>query len=258
LESARDGFAMCGLEGERVPVAREEIDTLNALRRGVFAKRPIKAGEQLDVSKTFFAIPSQPGQLLANDLSKYTRYTVRTDVLENEPLALDNLDGQDTRGQTLEIMKQVTGLLRDNQIRVPDGASCDISHHYGIEHFSEYGATIIDVVNREYCKKLIILLPGQNHPTHHHKKKEETFHVLYGTMCLNLNGQEREVRTGEMVTVERGVPHAFSTTEGAIFEELSTTHYVNDSFYDNPAVAANPARKTPLVFRSNWLTEELK
>ena len=37
----------------------------------------------------------------------------------------------------------------------------EISHHYGIQRFHEFGATIINFVNREYCKKLIVMVPGQ-------------------------------------------------------------------------------------------------
>lgn len=258
LKAARAGYAMCGIEGERTAVSQKEIDTLNSLRRGVFAKRAIEGEEQLDASNVFLAIPSQPGQLLANDFSKYINYTAKTDVAANAPFLVEELEQRDVRGQVLDIMKQVTKVLRKSKAIVPDGASCEISHHYGIERFREYGATIINVINREYCKKLIVLLPGQNHPVHHHNKKEETFHVLHGSMRLNLNGEDRKVRTGEMVTVERGVPHAFSSSEGTIFEELSTTHFPNDSFYIDPAVAANAARKTQLVFRSSWLSGELR
>lgn len=258
LEAARDGYAMCGVEGKRTEVSQKEIETLNSLRRGVFATRPIKGGEQLDTTNTFLAIPSQPGQLLANDLSKYIRYTARKDQAERGHLLLEDLECRDIRGEVLNIMKQVTGVLRESRACVPDGTPCEISHHYGIERFKEYGATIMDVVNREYCKKLIVLLPGQNHPIHHHKKKEETFHVLHGSMRLSLNGDEREVRAGEMVTVERGVPHSFASSGGALFEEISTTHFADDSFYVDPAVVANAARKTRLVFRSSWLSGELR
>ena len=50
--------------------------------------------------------------------------------------------------------------------------------HAGIyypENFLKTGATIINCINREYCKKILVLLPGQSHPAHFHKKKEETF-----------------------------------------------------------------------------------
>jgi sialic acid synthase SpsE/quercetin dioxygenase-like cupin family protein len=257
LESARDTRTMLGLTGERVPVTEHEITTLNALRRGVFAKHELAAGECVSEANTFLAIPAQPGQLLANDLSKYVCQTLQVRVEPGAPLLLRHLDVQDNRGRVLDILKKVTALLRTAHTTVPDGASCELSHHFGIDRFEEQGATIISVVNREYCKKLIALLPGQDHPTHSHRKKEETFHVLHGSMDLDLNGEQRHVKAGEMVTVERGSKHAFSTQVGVVFEELSTTHYPNDSFYDDERVQSNPKRKTPLVFRGHWLTEEL-
>ena len=258
LESAREGRSMLGQTQERVPVTAEEIATLNALRRGVFAKRALVAGDSVSQGTTFLAIPSQPGQLLANDLSKYVCQTLRVPVAAGEPLVLPQLDIQDHRGRVMEILKKVTDLLRIAHATVPDGAACELSHHYGIDHFEEHGAAIINVINREYCKKLIILLPGQSHPLHRHLKKEETFNVLYGAMDLDLNGERRHVRAGEMVTVERDSTHAFSTQDGVVFEELSTTHYPDDSFYDDDRVQMNPKRKTPLLFRAQWLTEGLR
>ena len=33
-----------------------------------------------------------------------------------------------------------------------------------MDNFAKFGSTIITVVNREYCKRVIVLLPGQTHP----------------------------------------------------------------------------------------------
>jgi quercetin dioxygenase-like cupin family protein len=239
-------------------VTAKEIATLNALRRGVFAKQDLAPGECVNAANVFLAIPSQPGQLLANDLSKYVCQTLKVPVNQDEPILLEQLDAQDHRARVLEILREVTKLLRAAHVMVPDGAACELSHHYGIDSFEEQGAAIISLINREYCKKLIVLLPGQRHPVHRHHKKEETFHVLYGSMELELNGTRRWVKAGEMVTVERDSPHAFSSSEGVVFEELSTTHYPNDSFYEDQLVQMNPKRKTPLLFRASWLMEELR
>jgi N-acetylneuraminate synthase len=59
-----------------------------------------------------------------------------------------------------------------------------------------------------------------------------------------------------MVSVERGVKHAFSSETGAIFEELSTTHFTDDSYYDDKTINQNSRRKTNLIFRADWLTTE--
>ena len=131
---------------------------------------------------------------------------------------------------------------------VPGRSDFDISHHYGLNRFEEYGGTIINFVNREYCKKLIVMLPGQKHPEQYHLLKEETFHVLHGTLALTLNGVAREHHRGDIVTVERGVKHSFFSPTGAVIEELSSTHYKDDSFYTDPAINGNAGRKTHLTY----------
>jgi quercetin dioxygenase-like cupin family protein len=107
---------------------------------------------------------------------------------------------------------------------------------------------MMTVVNRVYCKKLIVLLPGQKHPTQYHQQKEETFHILYGEVDIELNGAARRLKTGETVTVEKGVRHYFGSETGAIIEEISSTHYANDSFYLDPAISRNENRKTLLTY----------
>ena len=256
LLSAQQAYRMLGQTGERVTVTAEEIQTLNALRRAVFAGKVIDAGELLTPDQYFLAIPSLPGQLLANDLSKYNQYRLKTPVAVNAPVMFDNLDITDIRQQVFSILRQVSALLRENKLTVPDGVSCELSHHYGIESFSEWGATIISIVNREYCKKILILLPGQRHPQHRHHRKEETFNVLAGELLLNLEGVESKVQAGQLVTVERGVEHAFGSDTGAIFEELSTTHFNDDSYYKEPSINANLQRKTRIIFRADWLKKE--
>jgi quercetin dioxygenase-like cupin family protein len=101
------------------------------------------------------------------------------------------------------------------------------------------------------------VLKGQENPTHTHKLKEETFHILYGDMDLTLNGQKQLYHAGDIVTVERGVPHSFSSPTGAIFEEVSTTHYKNDSFYDDQAIIQNTNRKTEMTFWADWLKKTI-
>ena len=131
----------------------------------------------------------------------------------------------------------------------------ELSHHYGLEEFARCGCSIITCVNREYCKKIIALLPGQFNPTHTHKLKEETFHVLYGEMILELNGVRRIYKPGELIVVERGVAHSFGSEKGAVMEEISTTHYKNDSFYDDPEIKPAEQRKTYMTFYSEWLQD---
>ena len=94
---------------------------------------------------------------------------------------------------------------------------------------------IINVLNRAYCKKLLVVLPGQHHPGHFHKEKEETFHVLWGELDLYLDGKLVHLGPGDMQLIERGQLHEFRSEGGCIVEEISTTHVPKDSHYkDRP------------------------
>ena len=75
------------------------------------------------------------------------------------------------------------------------------------------------------------MLPGQKHPPHFHKKKEETFQVLYGTLEVEVDGRRRTLIPGDIQLVPQGIWHNFWSDTGAIFEEISSTHYNDDSFY---------------------------
>ena len=105
---------------------------------------------------------------------------------------------------------------------------------------------IVNVINREYCKKLVIQMPRQKHPYHFHRKKEETFQVLHGEVEVEKEGNPTRLRSGDLFLVERGKWHKFSTLDGVIFEEISTTHDNGDSIYEDEAISAMPrfARKT--------------
>ena len=79
-------------------------------------------------------------------------------------------------------------------------------------------------------------------------KKEETFHLLYGDLNLTLNGITHKITKGHIVTIERGVLHSFYSDNGAVIEEISTTHLVNDSYYTDPLIAEqDPMRRKTLI-----------
>ncbi len=249
LEAAALAQTMSG--SEDWPAASEqERESLHSLRRGVFLKRSVATGERIGPDDVYFAFPPVAGQITANQWSKYMRFTARQAFAADAPLLADASDIRDEREQVLAAVTAVKHLLHEGNIVVPGRSDLEISHHYGMERFAEFGLTMITVVNREYCKKLIVMLPGQTHPEQHHKQKEETFVVLHGRLDVWLNDRLVEAGRGDVITVQRGVRHRFQTKEGAVFEEISSTHYADDSFYTDPAVNANPHRKTLLT---HWL-----
>lgn len=250
LRAAAETFDMCGLtEGRYEPGAKEAGD-LAALRRGAFLKKALEAGERLSPENVYFAFPCQPGQLLAQDFSKYARMRLKKNMDPDSPVQLEDVEISDARSMVLDYVNRISGLLKQSNVVVPVDSRCEISHHYGLENFPKTGLGIIDCVNREYCKKIIVVLPGQNHPVHSHKQKEETFIVLHGDLKVNCAGRERVAHKGETMTVERDAPHSFSSDGGCVFEEISTTHYRNDSFYEDSESFVRP-RKTLVYLTSD-------
>ena len=244
LERADEAMRAGGVVDDRHVSSEAERASLLGLRRGVFAARPLGAGTVLTAEDLFLAIPASPGQLTANDLSKYAKHTLRLGVEEGAAIALDRVDASDYRADVHRIIDDVRELLRRSGLAVPGMVDLEISHHYGIEKFNQFGVTMLSLVNREYCKKLLILLPGQTHPAQFHERKEETFHILYGDLELTLDEDARALRAGDIRTIERGVHHSFRTDTGAVIEEISTTHFGEDSFYLDPAITENLTRKT--------------
>ncbi|HPZ06755.1 MAG TPA: N-acetylneuraminate synthase family protein [Candidatus Eremiobacteraeota bacterium] len=253
LNSAKEAFHMCGIKDERYKFTEKEINDLKALRRGIFARKDIKKGELIGTDNIFYAIPSIPGQIQANDASKYKYYYASTDIETNKPVMEKDVSTNDTREIVHSYISEVIELLKKSKTVVPYNTKSELSHHYGIERFIEYGATIIDCINREYCKKIIVLLPGQKHPGHFHKLKEETFNVIYGDLSIDLGGNIKTYGRGDMILVERNMPHSFTTDKGVVFEEISTTHYLDDSFYDDVKIMENRDRKTEVYLTKDIL-----
>lgn len=248
LNAAHEAFLMCGLNGERQKRTEKEEKDLKALQRGLFANRNIKKGEFISSEDVFFAIPSLEGQVLANDMSKYIEFVAQEDIEANQPVLFSLVEATDIREMVENIFNDVTDMIKKADIALADSSSFEISHHYGLKKYYETGTAIFECINREYCKKIIVMLPGQNHPVHKHIKKEETFQVLYGDITINLDGEIIKCKPGDIVTVERGVSHSFSSVNGGIFEEISSTHYVDDSFYEDESIQLNKRRKTKLKY----------
>lgn len=254
LQAAHKAFETCGVVGQRSTPSEKELADLRQFKRGVFASRTIKSGEKLDSSNTFLAFPNNEGQIIANELSKYVDYFATQDIEARAPIFHKDTQSENKREKVYQIVQQVKKILNDANSVVPGLASLEISHHYGLDKFHEYGCTIINVVNREYCKKLILVLPQQKHPEQFHKVKEETFVVLHGDVTLKLDGVDRHCKRGDVVTVGRGVKHFFTSEKGAVIEEISSTHYKDDSYYTDPHIAENKNRKTVLSY---WMGPSL-
>lgn len=243
LAAAREAYEMYGAGEGRMAFTESAVKGLGAFTRGAFAKRAIKKGEVFGAKDLFLAIPNVENQVMAFDLSKYASFAAQKDIAAAAPVGAGDVAVKNSREKVGEITGLTAAMLNKAGIVLPNGVNCSVSAHYGLERFNEYGAVIIDVLNREYCKKIIVMQPGQKHPSHRHLKKEETFHVLYGDFRVELEGAAHDLSAGALLTVERGQRHSFETLGGAIFEEISTTHYKDDSIYDDSAIMGFSDRK---------------
>ncbi|MFA6280896.1 MAG: N-acetylneuraminate synthase family protein [Candidatus Omnitrophota bacterium] len=250
LSAAQEALTFCGLYGERYKFSEKELNDLRALKRGAFVSESIKAGDKIDPAKLFFAIPIADGQISASEVSKYTEFYAKINIGNKQAVFFKDVKIVELREKVYKIVSQAKEIIRKSGVVVPNQLGLEISYHYGIDDFERYGGVIINCINREYCKKIIVLMPGQAHPEQYHKEKEETFNVLYGDIEIKLDGKDKVCHPGDVVVVERGVRHSFSTKGGTVIEEISSTHYKDDSYYTDPKISENKNRKTLLT---DWL-----
>jgi sialic acid synthase SpsE len=259
LTFATEMLARSGETNKRYDIPQSQKDTIRSLQRGVYAKIDIEHGETLTSMNTYLAMPLLDGQLSANDLSKYKEYCyVNEDVIgcdTNTPIMLDSVHTVDKRSRVLEIVRKLVPIIKGSGVVIPDRCELELSHHYGIEEFETTGAAIFNIINKEYCKKIIVMLPNQIHPEHYHNEKTETFNILFGTLYIPNIFYEK----GDMKTLEKEQEHSFGATEnGCVFEEISTTHFADDSYYTDEKITKNKNRKTKLTFYKSWLSEGVK
>ena len=231
-------------------VTQAEIDSLLSLKRCVFADIDIPKGKVIERSDVFFSMPCAENQLNSGDFGKYrATFIASNDYKRLAPISEHFTP--DIYSITRGVVHDAKGMLYEAGIELGDDITIELSHQHGLSHLRETGAILASVINREYCKKIIIMLPGQRHPTHHHRKKEETFQLLWGDLEVGLEDKAVRMKAGDKLLVERNVPHWFSTTSGAIFEEISTTSFRDDSYYKEPKIATlDPMQRKTVI--ENW------
>ena len=246
LAAYQKAVALCGNDTHDTHHTEAERDALAALQRGVYARETLSAGQELDLDDVFFAMPLHDGQLISGRFKGGAVVNQGVDaqgVIEEAPT---DIPSDPDRKVIQSSLHQIKAMLNEARIPLNSDFKVEYSHHHGVENFREVGAVLIDVVNRSYCKKIVAQLPGQYHPAHFHKLKDETFIVVYGTLHLEVDGHHKILSPGETAVVQPGVWHHFWTETGVIFEEISSTHKNDDSFYKDKRINRMPRaeRKT--------------
>jgi N-acetylneuraminate synthase len=101
---------MCGGSShtKRIP-SRSEIEYLDALVRGVYAKRDLDAGHKLSDEDVFLAIPLQRGQLSCREL--IAGEALSKPVKANAPITIHHLDNPYSRSPELRGQIETRGLV---------------------------------------------------------------------------------------------------------------------------------------------------
>lgn len=221
--------------------------SLHDLKRGIFSKVEIKKGQKVTLSKIEYRFPLSKGQISVENFK--SGLIAKKNIKKDKPIKLSDLKKakeKNTVKKIKDIIHDMKAMLNIAKIHLNSDFKVEYSHHKGVDKFNEIGCAIITCMNREYCKKIIIQIPGQKHPLHYHKKKEESFQILYGELKSNIDGRERILKPGDICLIQRGVWHSFETNVGCIFEEISTTHIIGDSFYKDRTIQKSDysSRKT--------------
>jgi len=234
ISAYKQAVELCGSTERQVSSVEQE--SLDSLRRGVFGLKPIKKGQLLERDQVYFAMPFVDGQLDSGNwkpgIVAQADFKLNSPILLNQLIIPSNPDYHVIK----EAVHEIKALLNEARVALNSEFEVEYSHHYGKSKFREYGAVIINCINREYCKKIIVQLPGQNHPMHFHKLKEETFQLLHGDLTVSVDGNIRILAPGEILLVMPGVWHSFWSKNGCVVEEISTTHFNNDSVYKDPKI----------------------
>ena len=72
--------------------------------------------------------------------------------------------------------------------------------------------------------------------------------VLHGKVDLFIDGIKSVLSEGDTFTVFPSHKHSFSSEDGCVIEEVSSTHFPDDSFYTDEAINKNPNRKTIISY----------
>jgi len=248
LKSAEKTYEILGEKKNIFKKNIKELTSLNSLKRGLFAKKNIKKGTIITKNDFYLAFPPEKNQILADDISKYNKITSKKNINKDQSFTKENSKVFNNRNKIYKIINDANFLLKKSNHIFSGPIEYEISHHYGLENFSKYGLVMLNIINGDYCKKILVLFKNQKHPEQFHKVKKETFHILHGSLELKLNGKNEIKNKGDIITINPKIKHEFSTKTGAVIEEISTTHYKADSFYTDKKIHKNKSRKTIIKF----------
>ena len=118
--------AMCGSPGtQRVLSARREIEYLDGLVRGVYAKHTLPEGHILSDEDVYLAIPLQKGQISCRELMR-GEVLLRT-VEQDQPIKIDDIDSPYSSIPSLKAAIYARGLDGNENRKVPSKPAANMA-----------------------------------------------------------------------------------------------------------------------------------
>ncbi len=225
----------------------DEVAALTQLKRGVYLNKDIKKGQILKYEDIYFAMPLHDGQAHAGEVDDEWGWlqrrknligaTAKKTIKKDAPVLKKSFKLFDEDETVKKIRKQALKLLEMANVTTTEKDEAEISAHYGLDNYDKTGALIVSKVNLKFCKKLILMFKNQSHPEHYHMRKDEMFELIHGDCKLILNDEVIKLKVGYPVVINAGTRHSFSSKNGCVIEEVSTTHYTDDSKYTDPDIS---------------------
>ncbi len=253
INNFKQALEIMGNKQKLISIAEKE--TLKKLQRGVYCKKNIKINEKLILNKNvYLAFPLQKNQLSADEFKNgksISNSNIKENTIIRKKSVFLNKDYlKEVRIRSL--VHKVKAMLNKNKIFVSKKLNMEISHHEGIDKFEKVGCFLLNILNKEYAKKILVMLPGQRHPAHKHYKKKESFIVLFGNLVLFDKNIKYTLKVGDIVHLSKQGTHSFRAgKEGCIFEEISTTSFSDDSFYKDKKIS-KLSRDTRKTYINRW------
>ncbi len=223
----------------------EQKKTLIQLQRGLYASRDIAAGQKLDNQNTYSAFPTLENHYTSSEISIRANLVALRNISKDSPILRNFIVREDKFSLKEKILSKTRELLSAAGLNLGTNLDVEISHHLGIDQFEKIGAILIPLLNREYAKKLVVMIKDQSHPEHFHKLKEETFIILIGELQVVLDKEVKTLLPGDVLVIPRNSKHSMLAIKDTVFEEISSTNFTNDSFYTDAKFFVEE-RKTPI------------
>src|SRR5574344_747063 len=109
IKAYKTAISICGGPAgyKRIP-EKKEVQYLDALVRGVYAKRDLKTGESINDEDVYLAIPLQKGQISCRELMRGE--VLLHDIKADAPVKIDDIDSPYAYDESLKNMVYARGL----------------------------------------------------------------------------------------------------------------------------------------------------